>query len=478
MLNLELLHFIMVALITLRVVSRRAASGVAMSWLFLVAALPFFGVVLYLLFGERRISRHRQRNLQHLREDFYGSPVMAATAVPVDWASLPTEAEELEHVANGVLGSRATTGCRYSLLTDAREVTSKIASDIHGASQSVCLGYYIWHPGGWVTEVVEALCDAAGRGVACRVLVDAVGSGDWMGSDEAKRLRVAGVRVESALQVGPLRTLFARIDMRLHRKIVLIDNQIAWTGSQNMADPRLFKQDRGVGQWVDAMVRVQGPVVASLGGVALADWELETDESAMSLFQEHALDSVQVEGESAMLAFPSGPGLSGDALLQMLLVVLYSARQELVLTTPYLIPDESLLRAIRVAAARGVTVKLIVPENIDVVSARHASRSYYDQLMELGVEVYLYQGGMLHTKSVTVDEQLAVFGSANLDMRSLWLNYEISLFVFDRAFCKDLRDLQADYIEHAHRIDPAEWANRSRWRRGLEDTVRLASALL
>ena len=179
-----------------------------------------------------------------------------------------------------------------------------------------------------------------------------------------------------------------------------------------------------------------------------------------------------------MQVIPSGPGEGGDGLLQMLLAVINSAREELVLTTPYFVPDDSMLRALRGAAGRGVCVDMILPERVDSLLTRYASRSYYDELLDIGVRIHLYQKGLLHTKSITADRRISMFGTVNLDMRSLWLNYEVSLFVYGEAFAEQLHALQQSYLQDCRRLDPEQWSKRSRGTRFLENSLRLVGPVL
>jgi len=266
--------------------------------------------------------------------------------------------------------------------------------------------------------------------------------------------------------------------LRVHRKIVVIDSEVAWTGSMNLVDPRYFKQGSGVGEWVDAMARFQGAVVGSLAGTMVSDWILETGDSLQHVVESAGLHLVESDGTVDIQVIPSGPGYSGDGLIQMLLELINAAQEELVLTTPYLAPDDSMTRALRGAAARGVKVSLIVPEKVDSLMTRYASRSYYDELLETGVDIQLYKGGLLHTKSITVDSEITMFGTVNLDMRSLWINYEVSLFVYDKDFSKDIRQLQQSYLDDSASLDPVAWEQRGFVARFLENSFRLASALL
>ncbi len=190
----------------------------------------------------------------------------------------------------------------------------------------------------------------------------------------------------------------------------------------------------------------------------LSDWVLESGNSFGELVTEAGIHSVNKNGSADIQVIASGPGESGDSLLQMILGLVHAARSELILTTPYLVPDDSLLRALRGAAASGVKVSLIVPEKVDSMLTRYASRSYYDDLLDIGVEIFLYRGGLLHTKSIMVDGKMSMFGTVNLDMRSLWLNYEVAMFVYDQDFAQDLRTLQQSYLAGSDRLNPQQWS--------------------
>jgi cardiolipin synthase len=295
---------------------------------------------------------------------------------------------------------------------------------------------------------------------------------------QAKKLRDAGVQLRRALPVGLLRMLFFRVDLRMHRKIVVIDGQVAYTGSLNLVDPRYFKQDSGVGQWVDAMVRVEGPAVESLGITFLEDWELETGEGVDKLRQTGDVRELPDAGTVPIQTIPSGPVFESRAVQDVLLMTIYAARRELILTSPYFVPDEVLATALATAARRGVDVTLIVPAKVDSFLVRYASQAFKGDLIQAGVKIALFDGGLLHTKSISVDGEFCLFGSVNLDARSLHLNFEITLAVYDAEFTNELRDLQMSYVEQSTWMDLAEWKSRSFRVRLLENTVRLLSPLL
>jgi cardiolipin synthase len=473
-------HTCIVSGTMLRVIMKRPATGVALAWLLIVATIPVGGVLLYLLVGERRVGEHRAKRIERLRLDFdeLSKAAIRDPLTNVDWSRHPPAAYGLDRIGRSLVRSRTLRGSEFELLHNAEQVLAEIARDVDHAQKSVLMEFYIWNAGGAADVVLQAVIRAARRGVVCRILVDAVGGRPWWKGPQPAELRAAGVQVVPALPVRLLPVFGGRTDLRLHRKIVIIDAQIAWTGSMNLVDPRFFKQDAGVGEWVDAMVRLKGSAVAALAATLIGDWVLETDDSVQGLIDSAGLHAISPRGNTDIQVVPSGPRTTTDGLLQMLLGLVNAARSELIITTPYFVPDDALLYAVRGAASRGVRVMLVVPGNVDSLMTRHASRSFYDDLLDVGVEIHLYRDGLLHTKSITVDGAIAMFGTVNIDMRSLWLNYEVSLFVYGQEFAAELRTLQQSYLNGSDRLNPQEWRQRPFSQRLLENTMRLVSPLL
>ncbi len=477
---LSTLHFLLVTGISVRVIMNRPAVGVALAWISIVAVIPFGGAAIYFLFGERRISLRRARRIDKLRSTYQPLKELATQAglTDVDWEQLPESARGMNQLAINLVGIPTVMGSQGELYDNTPEMLQRIAADIRAAKRSVLMEFYIWNSGGLANDVLAALQEAASRGVSCRVLIDHLGARPWWRSSEPERLRSAGVDVRQALPVGPFRILFGRGDLRLHRKIIVIDGTIAWTGSMNMVDPQFFKQEAHVGEWVDAMIRLEGAVVLPLGLTVIGDWILETDESMHEVLRDTDLRRVKPIGSGLAQVVPSGPGETKDGLLQMLIALVNSARTELVITTPYFVPDESLLLAIRAAAARGVEVSIVLPERVDSVMTRFASRSYYDELFFTGAKIYLYRKGLLHTKSITADRRMTMFGTVNLDMRSIWLNYEVALFGYGETFSQKVRSLQQSYIEDSDLLDPTEWSKRGELNMFIENVFRLVGPIL
>ena len=305
-----------------------------------------------------------------------------------------------------------------------------------------------------------------------------VRSKPFLKSRAVKQLEAEGVELAVSLPVGALSALVSRADLRNHRKIVVIDGAIAYTGSQNLVDPRIFKQDEGVGQWIDAMVRIEGPAVEAIAGTFSQDWEVVTGVGYKYFKSNMDLKQLDEKGSVALQLVPSGPQPKPLAILQLVLSTIYSAQRELIVTTPYFIPDDSVLTALVSAAHRGVAVTLIIPAKNDSRLAEYASRAVFDDLLAAGVRIARFRGGLLHTKSITVDSEYCLFGSLNLDMRSLWLNFEISLFIYNRDMTSHIRDMQLGYLGEADVIVASECRKRPWLKRFFENAVHLLAPLL
>ncbi len=464
--------------LSVRLIMRGRPVGYTLAWLAVVLAFPLVGAGAYLMFGELRLGRRRGVWAERIHGPYTQWLADLNQRDPLDWNTLGDESRSLAHLCKAAVGTPPMAGNDLELFDDAASTFPSLVADIDAAQRSCHLEFYIWTVGGSADEVVEALLRAAGRGVVCRVLLDAVGSHEFLQSDVPGRLRAAGVQVHAALPVGLVRMLFYRLDLRMHRKIALIDGEIAYTGSMNLVDPRFFKQNAGVGEWVDAMVRLRGPAVEALGVTFLEDWELETGEGIAKLRETGDVHTVADAGNSIIQVVPSGPVVPSQAIQSILLSAIYSAHEELILTSPYFVPDESLVIALMSAAGRGVRVTIVLPARVDSRLVRLAGQAHKGQLLQAGVRVLLFEEGLLHTKSVTVDGRISLFGSLNLDPRSLQLNFEITLAVYDAEFTGRLRELQNAYIGRSRTMDLAEWRQRSALERFAENAARLVSPLL
>ena len=470
------LHVSIVFLFGLYLISARRPVGVAFAWFLIVILVPLIGISLYVLIGERPVGRKLTRKIIRMNHEYEKMTQIMRQEYLEDRKKLPLAGQALSLLAESRNGSPVVAGNKIELHTESLKILQLFIHEIHQAKKSLHLEFYIWDLGGDADKVGEALITAAKRGVACRVLLDSLGSKDWFKSQWPARFRSAGIQVTEALPIQFGRFQFRRADLRLHRKIFVIDGAIVWTGSMNMVDPRTFKQDSGVGEWVDAMVRIEGPVAAQFELTFSFDWSV--DNPRIKHFNDREPPASPHEGAALAQEFSSGPVYRDDVLYQVLLSAIMDARQELTITTPYFGPDDGLIQALMAAAGRGVKVTLIVPKLNDSKLVAWSSKSFYSDLMAAGVQIAEFRGGLLHTKSLLIDKRIAIFGSVNFDQRSLRLNFEISLIVYNDIFCAKLEKLIETYLQQSDFVDPKVWARRPRWHHYLENAAHLASPLL
>ncbi len=474
--------------LAVHVIMRRRPVSVSLAWLSIVLFVPVVGLGAYLLVGENRLGTRRRRRHDEI------SVRMVRQAVEIwrhRYAETIAEPDDYRHIARygqGVTGIPPMKGHRLSVLSDTDEFLECVAQDIERATSHVHILTYIWQVSPRTRAIAEALCRAAQRGVACRVLVDAVGGGKhgagFFDSEQAYMMREAGVEIVEALPVNAVRMLFARIDLRNHRKIIVIDGRAAYCGSQNITDTTFrSKKWRNTGPWIDASLRLEGPAAQLLGLFFLRDWQLDSGEEIADLtpflpapapppadeepaaVERNAEQGATImhEASGGVQVIPSGPGPTPDAIHQALLTTIYSAREELIMTTPYFVPDDATRVALQSAATRGVDVVLVMPAVSDSIPVALASKSHYLDLLEAGVRILHYHGGLLHAKTLTVDRQVALISSANVDMRSFWLNFEISVFVYDDDFASLLRFMQVGYMDKSTPITLSQWRKQP-WR--------------
>ena len=441
---------------------REPASRIA--WVVVVLALPLLGILAYLLFGETNIGRRR---VERLRQSIARLPLWADAAaedvMPLQ-DDLPQRYLHLFQAGKAVNGFDPVGGNQAHLMPDSNASIDSIVGDINAAKEHVHLLFYIWLTDNNGCKVVEALKRATARGVTCRAMADGLGSRSMIGSKHWQAMRDAGVLVAVALPIGSLllRSLKGRIDLRNHRKIVVIDNQITYCGSQNCADPE-FRVKAKYAPWVDAMIRFEGPIARQNQYLFASDWMAETDEDISALLRQ-PISSTQTGLPAQVIG--TGPTVRYSAMPEMFETLIYSARRELVITTPYYVPDESMQAALCSSARRGVATTIIFPARNDSWVVGSASRSYYADLLAAGVRIFEYEGGLLHTKSLTVDGEVTLIGSANMDRRSFELNYENNILFYDQSLTNDMRQRQDSYIASSSPVT-IEMVENWSWQRRL-----------
>ena len=449
----------------------------ATAWLLAIMTIPTIGFILYLLFGSTKLPRKRRERQRQINQYITESVENLAELEHSDqWPEWLEPIVEL----NRKLGAMPIVGGNSAkLYPDYAESLAAMTDAVNKARTFVHAEFYIIAFDRTTVPFFEALTAAVERGVTVRVLLDHVAS--WRSPHyyrTIRKLRRSGVKWQLMLPIQLFRGKFQRPDLRNHRKLLVIDGTIAYTGSQNMIDRSYNKRSnrrRGL-QWKDLMVRFEGPIVAGIDALFITDWYSETNE-----LLEREVSPPDPDIQRDLLdcqVVPSGPGFDGENNLRLFNSLLYSAQEKIIITSPYFVPDESMLYAITTAAQSGLDVQLFVSEIGDQPVVYHAQRSYYEALLRAGVRIWLYKAPtVLHSKFFTIDDEVAVIGSSNMDMRSFSLNLEISVMVHGKSFVDDLRLVGQEYRDTSRELFLDEWMARPRASAVLDNVARLTAAV-
>ncbi|GAA4664600.1 cardiolipin synthase [Frondihabitans cladoniiphilus] len=475
---------VIIRIVAVLAVPRNRRPSSAMAWLLAIFVSPIPGSLLFGILGSSKLPkdrRDRQREINGL--------ILDATA------AIDTKSDKVTNppwfgsvvTLNRTLGAMPLIpGNTVELHPDYQESIAAMTAAIGEATEYVHVEFYILGLDKSTRAFFDALADAKARGVVVRVLYDHFATIRNPAGPEARRwLRESGIPFEEMLPVHPFSGKFRRPDLRNHRKILVIDGKVAFTGSQNMVDPSYNKKGnirRGL-QWKDLMMRIDGPAALGLDALFITDWYSETDEllrpsdeNAPSL-RNISQSPGAVEGLECQVV-PSGPGFDGENNLRLFNALVYGAQDKLIIASPYFVPDDSMLYAITTAAQRGVDVQLFACEVADQFLVYHAQRSYYETLLRAGVRIFLYpKPTVLHSKHFTIDNHVAVVGSSNMDMRSFSLNFEVSLLVRGSRFVNKMREVEEQYRSVSREVTLENWLARPAPIQVLDNIARLTASV-
>jgi cardiolipin synthase len=461
------------------VLRRQFSPGASLAWLGIVFLHPYIGLALYLAVGESRLGPRRAARHREIVARFRNPARNAERRAHQTQPNAALSYQPMIAQAEKISGLPVLADNRIEFLADAVQFRERLKADIAAATKSVHLLYYIFACDATACDIADAVIEASRRGVKCRVIADAMASRFFFHRDGvAPKLLAGGVEVVGALPVTPIRRRFARMDLRNHRKLAIIDDRIAFNGSHNLINPD-YGGRRG-NPWVDVTGRFTGPIVGELASVFAEDWEFETGKKIDILYPDadSSAPGADTEGDFPAQVVPTGPTFPDATYRRLLLAAIQSSRQQLILTTPYFVPDEPTMIALMMACDRGVDVKLILPQIPDHLFAAAAGRAHFTTLLKSGVEIHLYQPGLLHSKTTTVDDAFALFGSANLDVRSFGLNFELSTLLYGPQVTERLRNIQRDYLAASRKLELIEWSQRSSAKTYADRAISLLSPLL
>ncbi|KQZ86284.1 cardiolipin synthase [Microbacterium sp. Root166] len=457
------------------IVPRNRRPTAAMAWLLAIYFIPIVGVFLFLLIGNPRLPRKRRRKQERINQYIHD------TSESLDFGTLRPHAPAwftgLVNL-NRNLGAMPLAGDNAAhIIGGYQDSLDAMADAIREAELYVHVEFYIFQSDAATDNLFRALEEACERGITVRVLLDHwANRGKPTYKKTLKRLDAMGAQWHLMLPVQPLKGKYQRPDLRNHRKLLVIDNKVAFTGSQNVTDStyNLRKNIRRGLHWVDLMVRIEGPVVASVNAVFRSDWYSETDEVL-----DDEIELMEAgPGDLDCQIIPSGPGFEFQNNLKLFAGLLFAAQRKIIIVSPYFVPDEALLLAITTACQRGIHVELFVSEEGDQALVYHAQRSYYEALLRAGVKIWMYQRPfILHSKSMTIDDEVAIVGSSNMDMRSFGLNMEISMLVRGEEFVREMRAIEDGYRSLSRELTLAEWEQQPLRSTVLDNLARLTSAL-
>ncbi|AIG64710.1 cardiolipin synthase [Corynebacterium atypicum] len=463
---------------------RRPSSSTA--WLLAILLIPFLGLPLFLLFGSPYINRRRHRIQQEANAMI--EDTQADTPDYPRGLDAPQDIDAIIRLNRELTNLPAVIGVNKAVHSDYNAAIRAMAARIDAAENYIHVEIYIMAWDHTTDVFFSALGRAAKRGVYVRLLFDQLGSLKYPGYLKlGRRLDTLGIEWHRMLPLQPWRLRFRRPDLRNHRKMVIVDGRTAFMGSLNMIDRSYLvkKNVKAARKWVDVMAELEGPIVDSMEMVFATDWYTESGEELALTGRPHP-DEAPPRGTNANVVqlVPSGPGYTTEPALRMFNSLIYHAKERLVICSPYFVPDESLLEAVTTACYRGVRVDLLVSEQSDQFMVHHAQSSYYQALLEAGVRIHQFPAPyILHTKFVLADpgdggdETAGVLGSANLDMRSLGLNYEVSLFVTRGDLLSELDRLTDAYMRVSTELTLQQWKRRGVGRRYVDNLMRLTSAL-
>jgi cardiolipin synthase len=457
---------------------RQPASRIA--WMAVVGALPGIGVIAYLFLGETNIGRRNLKAMRQVRAQLPPMPAVAIDTAGYLEAHLPSRYASLFCVGRSISGFEPVAGNSAALMADSNATIDSMVADIDAATDQVNVLFYIWLIDNNGSKMAGALKRAAARGVTCRAMVDGLGSRTLLKSELWREMGAAGVQTAVALRIrNPLlRPLQGRIDLRNHRKILVIDGRVTFCGSQNCADPEFLPKAK-YAPWVDSVIRLEGPIARQNQRLFASNWMTYVGEDlskGLSLDDPEPMPTAA--GTAIAQVIASGPTLRHSAMPEVFESLMYSAREELIISTPYYVPNESMQSALCAAAYRGVRTTLILPAKNDSRAVAATACSYYAELLEAGVDIQEFVGGLLHSKTLTLDGEITLIGSANMDRRSFDLNFENNILLYDPQLTQTIRERQQAYIDSANKVSIETVENWPRWRRLWNNTIAMLGPVL
>lgn len=477
---LEIFYSFIIILTCLRIIYDTRSTIKTLAYLMLTVFLPVIGIVIYFSIG----TNYRKRKLYSKKitkderiQRMIGQRLYLESKKV--WETLPQEMSKFQKLARLLLkdGMSLLSGHnKVEVLLNGEQKFPAILQAMKDAKHHIHIEYYIFEDDEIGNAIKEVLIERAKAGVQVRFIYDDFGSRS-IRKKLVPELRAAGVEAYPFYKILFI-ALANRLNYRNHRKIIIIDGCIAFTGGINVSDRyQNLSGDSNDLYWRDTHVKITGPGTYYLQYLFICDWNF-CAEQELEPQQEFFCDWETAYGEAVVQIAASGPDSDNPTILYSQIQAIGMAEQEILITTPYFIPGESLLDALIVASLSGVKVRILVPGKSDSIVVAAAARSYYGELLEAGVEIYQYRKGFIHAKTMVIDQQLSVIGTANMDNRSYELNFEVNTVIYDQQTAGQMTFIFDRDLKDAERIEASDWKKRPLYKQLPEKLCRLFSPLL
>ena len=470
--------YVMIVAATIAVIIHDKREPVkALAWITVIALLPFAGIILYVVFGrnhrkEKLFNRKEIKDIEQLER--MCTEQLRQMADPD--AKLRRAIADNRDIITLLLNNNKavlTIRNRVKVLNNGKETFAALLAALKSATESIHIEYYIFENDRIGNKIARILIEKARKGVEVRFVYDDVGS--WgLKAKFTRTLRKAGVKVGCFMPVA-FPWLTSSVNYRNHRKIVVVDGRVAFTGGLNIADRYMLRRGKN-GLWRDTHLQIEGEAVATLQAVFVTDWYFVSKEQLLDT--QKYFPKQDVEEESPLQIASSGPDSDWASIMQAFFSAIVHAQRYIYISSPYFLPNEAILTALKVAALSGIDVRLMIPSRSDSKIVYWATRSYVSELIDAGINVYMYRKGFNHSKVIVIDGAFSAVGSANMDVRSFEDNFEVTAMMYDHRIARELETCFLQDLGHSTLITRRMWDERPNLHAFYEAMSRLLSPLL
>lgn len=471
-----IINYLLVIIALGTVIFKRVNPTKTLSYIIVLIVFPFFGLIIYYLFGQeyRKNKLFNRKNIlnnsivKQVNEEIH----VNKNELKALEASVLDEKIRLVHLLKQSSNAPLTICNNVEIIKDGENKFKKLFEDLKNATSHIHAEYYILIDDNIGTQFLDILCEKAKNGVEVRLSFDDVGS--KISSKMKLKLKASGVQFYAFMPVlFPKFT--SKMNYRNHRKIVVIDGEIAYLGGVNVSD--LYVNYHGdTTYWRDTHIRIQGEAVFTVQLQFLTNWNFVSEKS-IKINKTYFKDSHLDDGVPVQIA-ASGPDTDWANIMEAIFFAITTAEKYVYITTPYFIPNDQIITALQVVSKSGVDVRILIPDESDSWTAKHATNAYLEQLFEANIKIYRYTKGFIHAKTMVVDDIFSTVGTSNMDYRSFNINFEINALIYNHESSMTIKALFLEDLKDAHLIDPVEWKNRNKYDKLKEAYARLWAPLL